>query len=611
MLVKGGIYAWKIRCCIRCAVYFSAGINDVCVISAVTERAIQWFAGLAPGVVWGALAALLAGTVVFGSGNYLQGVHWDSAIYAYHGKRLAETRLVSSFVRHKEEIAAQTSDIEAHNWPAHATYPEAFWHFTRFGNVIVMGNILSVFGSDIDGLHAASWLYHLMMAGAVLLSLILAAMVIEFVQPTIAADRIRAGVFISGVLYITSGVYGYLANNFVATPPGLFLLSAAGVFFMLGLRRRTVIWMVMSGGLAVLAYVVRMDNVWLYLSFMLALAAVRGADRKADTWWPGFIWAGATALTGFIAYYIVFYPLADPRLFVEFSKLWRGRLESSFYLLIPAGGLLWVGAAVGILSVKNSRAFQFALLWTLILVLPWIPNLLSGGEHLQTRHFSLLMPPLLVASTSGWLWLLDYRGNRLVRPWFLASVALVTGVLVCFSQPFVFNRVLDLPGLWRLQALQPYLYLPDHERVSYPLAEFRALGRAIIARGLPAIVVRDGSEENFLPGADVPVPHGNNHEALSVLRFFGPDYDPQADLAMLDDPKNPLPCSAAQPSLEYEPLVFCVDLAGTRIRELLSARVRIFRLQVKQAGPPLHIAEDERLVLQTDHYQLTQVGATD
>jgi hypothetical protein len=573
-------------------------------------KIVERFVNLTPGIIWGALVVLLAGSVIISSGNFLQNVHWDSAIYSYLGKRFAETNIFSSYLRHKDEIAAQTTDIEKHAWPAHDTFPEPYWHFTRFGNVIIMGGILSVFGSDVGGLYAASWLYHLMMAFAVLVSLMLAAIVIKFVQPSISSGKIRIGILISGVLFISSEVYGYLSNNFVATPPNLLLLSASCVSFILGLSRKSISWMVLSGGLATLAYIVRMDSIWLYLSFMMALATVRMVDRREYTWWPGFIWAAVTALLAFLAYYTIFYPLPDPRLFVEFSKIWRRGLSPSFHLLLPAGGLLWIGALVGILSIGRSRAFQFALLWFLILALPWLPNLMSGGQNLQTRHFSLLLQPLMVASTLGWLWLFDLRGNQFIRPNILAFVSLATAILLCFSHPAVFNRILELPGLWRLQTLRPYVNIPYYEKVSYPIDEFSDLSRAMVAERLPAIIVRDFREENFIPSLKALPTYHNNHEALSVLRFLGPSYSNQADLAMLEDPKNPLPCASAKPSWEEEPLMFCVNLTKIRKEELALAEIHIFRLTVIHNGP-VQLVKDEKLILRTEHYQLTRVVEQD
>ena len=522
-------------------------------------------------------------------------VHWDTPIYAYHGKRFAETNYLSSFVQHSQEIAEQVrASSKKHRWPEYEGFPESYWHFIRLGNIVFLGLIYKAFGSSEEGLRISSIIYNVLFALAVLVAARASYSVNRLMEPEIPKTVILNGLFFSLIAYVMSDVYAYLGNNLVSEIPCIFFLALSVLLLSEGIFNHSFWRSILSGVFAFIAYFIRMDSIWIYLSFLLVLIFYFKHDNCKYVWWPGLLASGASALFLYSIYAWYFFPLANPLLFLEFSSIFNPKGTWALNRLVVAGGALWVGAFVGILLIRRSLSVQLAMVWMLLIILPWVPRLLWGSWGVQTRHFSVILLPLLLVSSRAWAGFLihEYPRHRIFR----TIVIFLTFGFIMVSQSGIYKRLLDFPGAWRLQLLRPYVSIPGREKTDYGLNELQQISNVIVKQKIPIVVVRSTSEEVW--------PSPPLAEALSLLRYFGTPYSPNADLSLVADPKNSIRCDEAVQDLRSEPVVFCVEYSESLKRRLLEEGISVLYLYRSGELQNASLATPENRLLATKSFLL-------
>jgi hypothetical protein len=453
-------------------------------------------------------------TAIFSSKGALQDVHWDAPIYLERARAYAETPYLASLATNAAEIAERLRFFKADQGE---TTP--YWGFIRLGNTILLGTLTAALGSSTQTIQVASWLY----TAFLLASLVLAA---DLSLRLIAAFGLQAGrraavvgVLISVGLYLGSDICRYLAGNLVAEVPALFLLAGSALALVKALTSRSVAWAVASGLAAFLLYVVKMDAVWAYLSFLfLANFAIRIAAHD-PLWWRMPLCAALTAAALYGAYALWFWPLADPWLIVVFQGAQDETARnpiSPVKLWAASGGLLWIGLLLALLYARKEKLLWLAMAWLLINFLPYAPSAIEG-RPMQVRMFALTMVPLLVVSTVGWAMFVENLMLGRVRravPWLLGAF-LVAGIGV--SQAESYSLLRQYPGAWRLQYLKEWLSPPRYERLSYPVADLERISAFIYSDSRPtALVIDRQRNEQFLGIVHYLRPAGVDGSASAV-----------------------------------------------------------------------------------------------
>ncbi len=540
-----------------------------------------------------AVALLILGTLIAGTTVPLASSHFDSPIYLYQSKRYAETELAQSYLRHAEDIAEQ---VKTHRWPAGEGYPEAFWRFMRFGNIALLGGIIDSAADPLSGLERAGLAYGAMLAAAGALSFLLALALLALLGIT-PTRPLAAAAALSCLAWYASPIYRYLAGNFLSEAPALLLLSLGLLAWTCALLRQSVGLAAVAGVALACVYAIRMESLWTALVWA-ALATLFVARRLPFARLARLLAAGVCAGAGVFAIWAALtWPLIDPRLVTELRAVLIARrpdVEPVYQAAPVAGGLLWVGALASACSPQARRLRLFALALLPLVLLPRLNGLLAGTIH--SRALAELMLPLLLLSTAGLAGVLaprrhgasDRAAGRALRAG-MAGAFVLLGLIV---YPPSYALLHSTPGLWRVQSVKNLLVPAHYERHAYDTAAARALAAVLYARGTRSVLIRD---------TDI------RQEHLNVVRYFGPAYPEDADLALTPDPTNPRTCAianldAAQP---YEPVLFC---SAYEPGFLDAARARGWRLL--HLGPAGETAEIEtayaaRPVLRAAPYTLS------
>ena len=90
------------------------------------------------------LLTLLALLLIAAMEGPLEGMHWDVPIYLYQVKRFAEPHFLANCIHH----AAITAQVQGH-LPADQWFSEANWRFVRIGNIAILRDVVSIFGSAL------------------------------------------------------------------------------------------------------------------------------------------------------------------------------------------------------------------------------------------------------------------------------------------------------------------------------------------------------------------------------------------------------------------------------------------------------------------------------
>jgi hypothetical protein len=526
------------------------------------------------------------------------GVHWDSPIWLHSAKGYAETSYVTA-LRH----CAQ--DFEgSHASSTESGVPDCFGNFARLGHTVLLGMVVELFGSTVEAVHVAHHIFYLLLALTVLFVGLMTLSLHHALQGEVSSNRILSGIFISSFLYLSSELFSHIGNSMISDVPSLAVLSLAGLTLVQGLTLCSRWRLILSGVCGFLAYVIRLESLWAYVSLLLALATVFFLCRRHRTWWIGFLIAGLSSLLPLVAYWIAFYPFGSPLVYLAFAKQVKQLYSSAgvdygYIFFVRAGGLLWIGALICILSKKISTVGRVALMWLSLLILPWLPWLFEKGPT-QTRHYVLLMMPLMIISSLGWAAALERaEGSAVYRRVFLGvfSCACVLGLI---SHTHNYQWVRQLPGLWRLDVLRSdWLLGPSlREQPTYPVDEAVQLSRIIYDVDSPTVVVRSKT---------IPL-----EDFLYLIRFFGSSYQSNVDFFKYTSrfgPESLVPCSQLLPKPEVESAVYTADLSETCRAIFRSEGVRMLHLTYLEPGSARGLLkDDETEILTTKHYLLSRIN---
>lgn len=508
----------------------------------------------------------------------LEGMHWDVPTYLYQAKRFAETHYLADYTRHSAEIVAQ---VHGHV-PSDEAFSEAFWHFIRIGHIVVLGSVVDLFGSTLEGIAVSTWLYTLFLIGGIAFcfsSVLILGLSTEHICSWFE------GAALSTLLFLLSDIYGYLAGNLISEVLSILLLGAALLAVMYSFKTGRLSFAIISGLLAFLGYTARVESVWTWLAFILAYVVTCGAGIKQSVPWKPILVAGFVALGFYLVYSAIFYPLADPRHYLEFvsgliiSNSHKG--VPAYQLLFVVGGLLWVGTLASLRWLGQSGLVRLGWLWMVLSAFPWLPQIMLGGPS-QTRMMTLLIPPLFLLSSAGWSLLLK-QGER--RPIKIATVGSLCLVLV--SQPSVYAWLHGIPGLWRVQLVRPFLFAPRYERLDYLPIEMATLSHAIYSNNEPRVLVSNPKI---------------SQEYLNLIRFFGSSYSADSDLALRGDPTNKKSCDYKFLDLN-ESVLFCQGYSDPAAMSFHRDRYRILFLEQDKASA----TTGNSLLLKTPNFALNVV----
>jgi hypothetical protein len=292
---------------------------------------------------------------------------------------------------------------------------------------------------------------------------------------------------------LLSDIAGYLSGSLVSEVPAIVLLSMSAWAFVRAWNNQSLLYAGISGCLAFMLYVVRIESIWLIATFIVVFVWLFIARRPGmQVWWRGLLTTGLTAALPFLIYSWLLFPLTDPRLFLPFSEsaaaLHSGGTPARIGKeLIAANGLLWLGTVLALPLIKTNKAFLFGSIWLALLLVP-AGFAVANNNSTQVRMFTTLAPSLFVLSTLGWSNIFSdvTQGKSMVK---LTLALFMCAFLVMVSQPASYSIVRTLPGMWRLQFIRQYLAPMQFERIDYNLPELSRIRDFLDKFKQPFIVV--------------------------------------------------------------------------------------------------------------------------
>lgn len=469
----------------------------------------------------------------------LQRVHWDSPIYLYQAKRFAETRLIASYSNNANAIASQT---QTGKLVIGEGYSEAYWRFTRLGHIALLGGIVKLFGSNETGVFAASLSYAFILAMAVLLAIIGGRALCQLYQPEEQpSHNLPRFILLTGFVCAFSGGYLYMAGNLVAEVPAFFGVSLGLWLSVNAIRYNSRLLAVASGFLAYVTFTVMMEAVWLYIALYLALWLAPTTTRSRKSVAASLLWAAVIALAGYVFHLTIFSDLAIPRTILSFHQHVAATVASrdaSMFTPLGAAGLLWLALPFAILARWRAPLTRFTWIWFFLCLTPFLIKYFRGG--VETRMFYLLTLPLILLFALGLSTLNQTQLVAKYRSRFLAGLMIVVLSGFSIAHPTTYALLHQSPGAWRLQHVRAFLWPPAYETLSYPLKDLRRIADWLYDKRQTGTLV---------------VSQGVAQENLDLIRFFGPAYPADADLATQPDPTNLLPCGTHYSS-PYEPVLY-------------------------------------------------------
>ena len=523
-------------------------------------------------LIW-ALLAIAIITVVFARKGALQDVHWDAPIYLLHGKEFAETPYLRDYVMHASEIAESLPRFKLNE-----DQGTPYWGFMRLGNTILIGALTAAAGASLGAVDLVFWTYTFLLAAAVVLAILCSLRLVDLLGSDVSKRSAVKGAIISGALYMASDVYRYLSGNLVAEIPALFLLTGSVLALVEAIRLRAVSLAILSGGLGFALYVVKIDAVFNYVSFILAFWAILAYHDGKKMWWPGCFIAAFSAVVLYAVYAWWFWPLPDPRLFLVFEQLHEAfglNPVLPIKLYFVAGGALWIGFLLALRYRMRDRAMWLAVAWLILVSLPHSETIFHGRQS-QTRWFALIMPPLLLGSTLGWASLADRVTENRVHKATVPFIAACALVLIALSQAESYAWLRQLPGGWRLQHVKEWLSPPRYERLFYPVAELKEISHFVYNGHGPTVVVVD---------------QGKYEEYFHIIAYLGSRLGPSSEQLATHDASVPI-CGVRKLRPEIDAVTFCITRPSAETIAQLRGKVRVFYL--RHVGDPIAPEESQR-----------------
>lgn len=516
-----------------------------------------------------AILAILVISAVFVNKGALQDSPWDAPIYLMRGKEVAETHYLRDMALHAEGTAAKLPGYRAGEYTP-------YWYFMRFGNIMLIGAVVSIMGAGMASIQVAFWLYTLLMAASVVLGTLLCIRIIRTLDQTIPERMIVTGTLISAALYLASDAYRHLSGVLVAEIPALFLITGSALALVMSGFRRSISLAVLSGVLGFALYVVKIEGVWAYISFSMIYGLVFAIHSREKLWWPAILISGFSAFSLYMAYSWWLWPLTDPRLLPVFAKAFQlgsPNPVAPIKVFVATGGLLWLGFLFAFRYRMRSPAFWLAIGWFGLVSLPYLDNLINNRGATVIRNFAIIMPPLLLMSSLGWSALLEATMAKKASRLFLFPLACGIALLLALSHTETYHLLKQVPGGWRLQYIKEYLSPAPYERQSYQVGELAEISRFINSDGRPTILIR---------GKDVTEEH------LTIVSYFGPPAK-SSSIEQFDSTQNVDRCGANMSQSVLEPVTYCnTSPTAEALGKLTKAGTRIMVLRQRSgiAGSP-------------------------
>ena len=538
------------------------------------------------------IALVMTGLLWNGYSKPLVKVHWDSADYLYLAKQFSETAFIKHHIQQVSSLATQVV-----NWPYDKRFLEAYWHFGRLGHIVLLGIIVKIFGSGEQAIVAAHWLYNILMSLTMVSAVLVVTTLINYLDRGHARQVVLWSTVGSAGLYMISPIYAYMGRSLVSEVPAMLLLTVAILLLLKGLNRRSIFLSCCSGFFAFLAYSTRLESIWLYISFCAVLAVTLWLRRGRTQWLLAYACAASISFACYLLYAWYCYPLANPSFFIQWVKHqlpWQGEGVPFYRNISAAGGGLWIGAFVSTIATfhwhSSWSTARMALAWTGAALLPSLPYLmqtLTLGLPLQTRMLTaILLLPLLVSSTLGWVYVWEYR-KRCLRSFFFVIAAL-TVLLIALPRLTLVTR---LSRFLDLQYVRTFLMLPSYEQNTFRFDELNHFSQVLYSKSTPVFLIYDRDSMS--------------EEDLALMRFFGPAYPPHANLRLLRDPTNSVQCEEriAGP-LSLEKVSYCFDITADQLQQLAEQGITVFRLTPLPMDNHTTMSFGYTEILHTQNYRL-------
>lgn len=521
--------------------------------------------------VW--LGAVLIGGLAFTAlKTPLSEVHWDTPFYLYKAKLLVDTPLYSGYAKHAYQIAHEVTDK---TWDKELSYfPQAYWYFTRLGHLTTLAAFVGLAEKGRYGLLCAHWGFGVLLT----LSLVFLVLLTIELGGFFSTDReyMVRGTCISALLWMASGQGWHMVGNLVTEVSALFFLSVAMVAYLTSQVTRSW-WLAALAGAATFAvYATRTDFVWVPLTFGALIFFFRRPHGRLPWWGPGSAMAAAVAFGLYGLYAWTFYPLADPRVFVQFAGIVQHAYDDSpsrfFRLWIVSGSLLWVGVLLAIFQFRKHSLVRLGLIWLFLLGIPWIVELLRSGP-VQTRMFLSMFPAVLLLSSVGWAVSLEQAFSLDAGFRRLGVAALAVTLLLGISRETSYAMFRSIPGAWRLQYLRTYLVPDKYERRTYPADNLARISDALYHASERKLVVISSSAARDL-------------EYVDLIRFFGPPF--ASDLDFYTPESQKVWRRGIEPRDDSEPVAF---RSYAKDDDLIALRSRKYELFFLTKSPQHDIPE--------------------
>lgn len=495
-------------------------------------------------------------SAIFSFKGALQDVHWDAPLYLFRARYL--TQLLNTYSVNAEQITALAGTAESQ-----------YWAFTRLGTPVLLGLISFLFGPTLLSIKIMSWTYTFMLACGVIFSVILSKKIIELFEKNLSTNSILLGGLISGGLYLSSDMFRYLSGNLISEVPAIFLASACILSLINAHIKQKISYAILSGFLAFLLYFVKMDAIWIYVSFVLIFCLFLIIQKsKEKIRWQIFIVSALSAATCFISYASYYHPLANPLNIIKFAEsLNDSNINMDGYPAFPqlfvAMGLLFIGGAISTFFNINKNLYWLTFIWFILVLLPYISTIIND-QRLQVRMLALIMLPLMITSTYGWATLLNpIKITRSKKQFILYPLVfiVISSLAISHAEPYKILR--NLPGGWRLQYARQFLSTPNFQRKYFPLEELNEISQLLYLENDKKLVLWDKEEK---PEYD---------EYIAILRYLAPE-KMQINNFFQDFAPNEGSCELNKKYSGVEPVIFCTEVLHGEKHDYLANKAEMW-----------------------------------
>jgi hypothetical protein len=511
----------------------------------------------------------------------LEETHWDAPIYVQLSKQAAETNMLADYHEHARNIERNPAN-------------EVHWNFTRIGHILLLGEVVKQFGATETALVAMQWLYRIFMALGVTLCVVLGLRLVTLLRHEKPDSILWGGYLFAALTYIASDSFRGLQGHLISEPPAFLILVLFALMLLKAVENRSLAIGIGAGCLLFLLFFIRIDAILPAVAFLIVLLTVTVVSRKFDAALR-IIAAGLTSLILYLMYAWWFSPLVNPQTLANFSsaakEIFSGASAKSLFAIVIAGGLLWVGACVGILRWRDP-VVRFAIAWLGLALLPMIVDSLNG-RSIQTRMAFFVVLPLLILSGEGWAWMLrsfieqQKKRSLVIALGFVMILAFVPYSLV--MQEFRSFAVNYLPSgiqkhlftsLSKTGAIKPVsqhqdsrlglLVRPIYERWTLEYSKMREIGEYLYGSERPAYLL--------WPRSKLAEQH-SFESYIRLLRYFGKEYPEHANFITTkfsNKFKHDTESCTARTPTESEPVIFCSTLDSQELDILQRKKITLY-----------------------------------